>query len=264
MKLLNVIELDVCESTNDEAWKYVPKGNDEGVADFCPTVVLTHRQNKGRGRQGRAWESESEGNIMVSLAMAAPEKNLSWLPLAAGVAAAQALVHACEIAGCTKLEGLHLKWPNDVMWEGAKMGGILCESRFAGERAIGAVVGFGLNVVAAPVLEGLRTSSVLEHVLKKRDLSPTLVAAMRWFLIREWALRLLDWTTQLSEGRTEKLRQTWKTYAQLERFPELKVHDREGALVKLKALDLSEDGKLRARTADEGKIVLLDQADTIG
>lgn len=259
MKLLNIIEFDVCDSTNDEAWKYVPKA--ESAADLCPTIVVAHRQSRGRGRQGRAWESDAEGNILVSLGMAAPEKNISWLPLAAGVAAVEAIGHACELAGCTGLEGLHLKWPNDIMWEGAKMGGILCESRFSGERPVGAVVGMGINVVTAPALDGVRTSSILEHVLKGSAVNPALIAAMRWFLIREWALRLLSWSSEISEGRTERLREAWKTCAKLDRFPDLKVHDRSGELVKLKALDLEADGKLKASAS--GKIVLLDQADTI-
>lgn len=262
MKLLSITEFDVCESTNDEAWKFVPRDQKE---DFSPTLVITHRQTKGRGRQGRPWESSMEGNILASLAMPAPERNLGWLPLAAGVATIEALQHACELAGEAQLDGLHLKWPNDILFNQAKMGGILCESRFSGEQALGAVVGLGLNITAAPQIEGVRTASLVKDVLThvKQPLNPKLLAAMRWFFLREWALRVLSWTSEISDGKTEKLRDTWKKYAKLEHFPDLSVHDRAGKTVKLTAIDLEADGRLKASTRDDAKIVFLDQADSI-
>jgi biotin-[acetyl-CoA-carboxylase] ligase BirA-like protein len=261
MKLLNIVELDSCESTNDEAWKLAPRSPSE-QADFCPTLIVTHRQTKGRGRQGRSWESEVEGNILTSLVMAAPEKNLQWLPLAAGVAAVQALQHACEVAGQKQTADLHLKWPNDILWKQAKLGGILCESRFSGDRALAAVVGFGLNISAAPTIEGVETASVVHDILNDKT-SPTIIAAMRWFLLREWALRVMGWSAELSDGNTDKLREEWKKLAKIDRFPELSVHDRTGNLVKLKAVDLEQDGRLKASMQENAKIVFLDQADSI-
>lgn len=274
MKIFGLLEFDVCESTNDEAWKLFSRTGDSAQApaeDFCPTVVVAHRQNKGRGRQGRAWQSQIEGNILASLAMQAPERNLGWLPLAAGVAAIEATHHACQLAGAgvdaSTLEGLRLKWPNDVMWNDAKLGGILCESRFTGERAVGAVVGMGLNVAGAPAIGGLKTASLVQDALAGSGglANPALVAAMRWFLIREWALRLLSWSAELSderEGGLERLRAAWKKFARLDRFASLTVHDRSGLTVRLKALDLDADGRLRA-VAENGAIVHLNQADSM-
>lgn len=249
--MITIIELDECESTNDEAWKYAPQ----------TTLVVAHRQTRGRGRQGRSWASGLYGNVMVSLAVAPPEKHLTWMPLAAGVAAVEALEQTCSLVNQPLDPRIRLKWPNDILFEDCKMGGVLSESRVIGERANALVIGLGLNFIEAPKIEGIKTASLLENTLNT-NLSSTQVSAMRWFFIREWATKLLAWNRELSAGNAQLLRDTWLNRAKLDQYPDLTVHDRKGTLVQLHALGLDGDGRLRARISNS-KIIVLDQPDSI-
>ena len=117
------------DSTNRLAADLARAGAPDGV------VVGADHQTAGRGRRGRTWESRPGASLLVSVILRpAP----ALVTLAAGVAAAE----ACEaVAGVA----VGLKWPNDLLLEGAKLGGILSE--LVGDAA---VVGLGLNLAWAP------------------------------------------------------------------------------------------------------------------
>ncbi|WP_407569530.1 biotin--[acetyl-CoA-carboxylase] ligase [Deinococcus altitudinis] len=117
-------------------------------------VVLAEHQTAGRGRRGRVWEDrgaqadtapDTARNLTFSLLLPPqPELNrLSLLPLAAGVALAQATQALAGVGG--------LKWPNDLLGpDGRKLAGILLEADLRGEEVTRAVLGIGLNVGSGP------------------------------------------------------------------------------------------------------------------
>jgi BirA family biotin operon repressor/biotin-[acetyl-CoA-carboxylase] ligase len=111
----------------------------EGVADGAE-ALLVEGQSGGRGRRGREWRSPLASNLYLSLARryAGGLARFGGLSLAAGVAVAEAL-HSLDVA-------VQLKWPNDLVVDGRKLGGLLVEG--GGEHAgpARAVVGLGLNV----------------------------------------------------------------------------------------------------------------------
>lgn len=127
--------LPVTDSTNTHLKECATQGATSG------TVCLAEWQRAGRGRQGRAWVSPFGCNLYLSLLwrFAAGPAALTGLSLAAGVALAQA------VRDCVGGE-LGLKWPNDLLWAGCKLGGILVE--IAGETSgpSHAVIGVGLNI----------------------------------------------------------------------------------------------------------------------
>nr|WP_054668097.1 bifunctional biotin--[acetyl-CoA-carboxylase] ligase/biotin operon repressor BirA [Stenotrophomonas acidaminiphila] len=104
-------------------------------------VLLAERQTGGRGRRGRHWASPLAANIYLSVSrsFAGGLSRMGGLSLAAGVAVGEAL-HALGFAAAG------LKWPNDVLVDGRKLGGLLVEGggEFAGPAR--AVIGLGLNV----------------------------------------------------------------------------------------------------------------------
>ena len=108
-------------------------------------LLAAETQSAGRGQRGRRWHSAPGLDLTFSLArhMARPARELAALPLVAGVAAADAL-RALGVP-------TSLKWPNDLVVAGAKLGGILVETRAdaAGTRV---VVGIGINGVHRPAL----------------------------------------------------------------------------------------------------------------
>ena len=113
----------------------------EGASTDDPQALFAEAQTAGRGRRGRDWRSPFGANLYLSLAwsFAGWPPKLGCLPLAVGVAATRAL----SAAG---LDGVQLKWPNDLRIGEAKLGGILIESRSEIGGACRVVIGLGLNV----------------------------------------------------------------------------------------------------------------------
>ena len=125
-------------STNDIAKRLALDGAPDG------TVVLADQQLQGRGRQGRSFASPAGVGIYMSL-MLRPRVEISILPqltLVAAVATAEAI----EETGSLSVE---LKWPNDIILEKKKAGGILTESLIQPGLPPAAVIGIGINVNTA-------------------------------------------------------------------------------------------------------------------
>ena len=134
------IEID---STNASAKAALREGADR-------LWIVADIQTAGRGRHDRRWVSPA-GNLHATLALANPceQKQLPLMGFVAGVALARA-VRSLAVA----LEGrAQLKWPNDLLIDGAKASGILLEAAPDARGGSGLVMGIGVNVVEAP--EGL-------------------------------------------------------------------------------------------------------------
>ena len=125
--------LETCPSTNDVAREMARAGAPEG------TVVTADEQTAGRGTKGRSWHSARGKGLYVSVILRPRTASIALLPLAAGLAARDAVetTHGLEA---------RLRWPNDVVFEGRKLGGILCESAFLGNLPDYAILGTGLNL----------------------------------------------------------------------------------------------------------------------
>ena len=138
---------------------------DEGASEGDWLIAL--RQLSGRGRQGREWHS-LDGNFAGSTLfhLRAGDPPPATLALAAGLA----LIEAVDAAAPGRT--LQLKWPNDLMLDGAKLGGILLE-RF-GDRA---VAGFGVNLTAAPAIED-RPTAHLDGTVTPHTFAPLLAASL--------------------------------------------------------------------------------------
>lgn len=126
------------DSTNSELLRRPPPAT--GVA-----VLLAERQTAGRGRLGRAWASPLGAQVCLSLrrGFAGGLARLGGLSLVAGVAVAEAL------RGCGHAE-VGLKWPNDLVADGRKLGGLLVEGGGEHGGPVHAVVGIGINVDLGP------------------------------------------------------------------------------------------------------------------
>jgi BirA family biotin operon repressor/biotin-[acetyl-CoA-carboxylase] ligase len=188
--------LDRVSSTNDVARQAAREGAPEGL------VVLAHAQTGGRGRHGRTWVSPP-GNLFLSVLLRPRDPgSLSLLPLAAGVAVADAL--EAEGAVC------RLKWPNDVLAGERKIAGILAEASTEAGRVDSVVVGIGVNVNLrtgdAPPEIASRTASLVEETGRAHDVAAVAAAVLgRWVLwydalqadagvVREaWRARSIDW-----------------------------------------------------------------------
>jgi BirA family biotin operon repressor/biotin-[acetyl-CoA-carboxylase] ligase len=167
-------------STNAEAMALALEGAEP------PLWVWAGRQTKGRGRLGRGWDSP-EGNLYASLLLR-PDcrmQAIGGLPLVAGLAAREAIA---ALTDASLAERLRLKWPNDVMLDGAKLGGVLIESLVLDSDMRVVVVGTGLNLASAPSGLDRAVTSVRDHgstVPPDRALAALAEASARWLAV--WA-----------------------------------------------------------------------------
>ncbi len=131
-----LVYLPETASTNDVARELAEQGEPEG------TGVFAEAQTRGRGRAGKsAWLTPANTSIALS-ALLRPRLEPSSLAMLSAMAAVAAVD---AIRAETALDAT-LKWPNDVLVGGRKVGGILVESALAGSRVRYAIVGMGINV----------------------------------------------------------------------------------------------------------------------
>jgi BirA family biotin operon repressor/biotin-[acetyl-CoA-carboxylase] ligase len=156
--------LDETDSTNDEAARQLAAGR------AAPFAILARRQTRGRGRLGRVWHSEANGNLYASFAFRPrlPPGRMQTFTLWMGA-------NLCElIANFTQLSP-GLKWPNDILFDGRKAGGILTEARVDADEIRDLVFGLGLNVnspaSAWPGELGRRAVSLAERAAAPLDLN---------------------------------------------------------------------------------------------
>ncbi|MFD6666010.1 biotin--[acetyl-CoA-carboxylase] ligase [Micromonospora chalcea] len=183
-------------STNADAVAAARAGEPEGL------VVVAERQTSGRGRRGRVWQSPPRAGLATSVLLRpgeadaergwapVPVTGYGWLPLLAGVALVEAVRLLAELDA-------RLKWPNDLLVDGAKCAGVLAEA-VPGEndRPPGIVVGVGLNVTlrADELPEnptGLPATSLQLAGATATDRDPLLRALLR---------SLADWYERWRDG----------------------------------------------------------------
>jgi BirA family transcriptional regulator, biotin operon repressor / biotin---[acetyl-CoA-carboxylase] ligase len=133
---------DTIESTNTRALELAKQEAPEGV------IVAARQQTAGKGRLGRRWVSPTDAGLYISFLLR-PQLDPAvcrLLSFAAGIAVVQALEKTCGFS-------VGLKWVNDIVYGGKKLGGILCEMgpTQTGDKPTAAiVVGIGLNLRLPP------------------------------------------------------------------------------------------------------------------
>ncbi len=130
-----VVVLEEVDSTNARGLVFAESGAPEGLA------VIAEAQTQGRGRLSRTWESPAGLGIYTSVIFRPP-----LAPAAAGLLTFVAALATAEAVERVTGKRPALTWPNDLIMEGKKLGGILTEMAVEGERVRHAVVGIGVNV----------------------------------------------------------------------------------------------------------------------
>lgn len=140
---------DRLDSTNAEGLRRAAAG------EAGPTWILARAQTAARGRRGRAW-SMPEGNFAASLlTIPGPPADAALRSFVAALALHDAFAAATGAPG-----RFALKWPNDVLLDGRKLAGILLETGGRPEGPLALVIGFGVNLVAAPDPAALEPGAV--------------------------------------------------------------------------------------------------------
>jgi BirA family biotin operon repressor/biotin-[acetyl-CoA-carboxylase] ligase len=157
-------------STNTDALEAARAGAAHG------SVYFADQQLAGRGRGDHAWHSAAGAGLYVSVLLCPPmpARRLPLLPLAAGLATADAIR---AVSGLK----VDLRWPNDLMIGARKTGGVLVESKTDASKVTFAVVGIGINVHQRAFAPDLATPATSLDLESRRRVSrqPLLVALLK-------------------------------------------------------------------------------------
>jgi len=207
-----ILHVGQVTSTQDTARAHAESGAGVG------TVIVADTQSEGRGRQGRGWDSPPGGLYMTALLEAGSHANL--LPLVVGVAVAETMRDGFGVDAV-------LKWPNDVLIGGRKVGGVLVDADWSGDRRGIILLGVGVNLnnaipesldeatsLSEETGEEIDVDAFLESLLERLDeLLPTLEddpreALARWEGLSETLGRRIiikDSSGNILEGVAESI-----------------------------------------------------------
>ncbi len=186
-----LLSYDRLASTNDEAKRLAREGAEEG------TVVWAREQTAGRGRRGRQWIG-IQGNLFVSFILRPDCPPAAAAQL--GFVGALGLSDAVAAIAPPGAE-LRCKWPNDVLFNGKKLAGILLESETrAREDLDWLVVGIGVNVVGHPEAADYPTTSLHAEGCAAVDSGMMIEILARHFLI---------WCDRWRESGFAPIRAAW-------------------------------------------------------
>lgn len=194
------------ESTNSVAlgqWRQSVADRDH-PGRWLPRLYVADHQTAGRGRHGRVWQSAGT-SLAFSLSIAwafQNDRRSRLLSIAIGVAVARMLEF--DFAPVRA----RLKWPNDVLIDGGKVGGILLESAVGssavgslapgssgdGSSAIGVVIGVGINIAEVPRLEAVANATPPTSIGRATGRTPS-----RFDVLASVVPSILDTITRLDE-----------------------------------------------------------------
>jgi BirA family biotin operon repressor/biotin-[acetyl-CoA-carboxylase] ligase len=187
-----VIVFEEIDSTVLEARRRAERG------DYGPVWLIARRQTAGRGRRGRSWSS-LDGNLLATYLFTTERApgEIALLGFAAGVAIAET-IEASAGRSCASL-----KWPNDVLIDGAKIAGILIDSGAVSSGGHWAALAFGVNLAAAP--EGLDQPTTSLRTL----LPPDVAAPEPLAFLADLRPALEGWAARTIGEGFGLLRQAW-------------------------------------------------------
>ena len=203
-------------------------------------------QTKGRGRRGKKWVSQSGNGLYLSIILCPETPRVAWsgLSFIASLAVYRALLGFIEDAFKPKCS---LKWPNDILFENRKLAGILLEANSAG-----VIVGCGVNLVNAPVIEHTDFPPIaLDELVTTHLVDPKALACA---VIRQISELYAIWQA----GGMQTILKEWRSYC-----------DMKGRAVRIQTLkdvitgtyvDIGSDGELLVRRAG-GEIVQIHAGD---
>lgn len=201
---LEVIRLEECDSTND----YL-KRNYERLKDRFPVLVTSRLQTAGKGRAERTWFSSRGKGLYSSFGFNLSAKHyLNLLPLVSGISVIKTLQEAGGTANISNCEW-GIKWPNDVLYGGKKIAGILIENVIM-DTQLFCITGIGINLN--------HTKDDFPGELAEKAISLKMVTGLeRNYAVEEinpiLACFFFQWLEKLENGEKEEIIDTVTRYS---------------------------------------------------
>ncbi len=218
------IFLNAVESTNNYANQLVlSKAAEHG------TVVLAQYQKKGKGQQGKSWESEPGKNLLASFIFFPqflPAANQFYLSKMVSLALVEFLK--------TETDEVSIKWPNDIYIQNKKIAGILIENSVKGRNLSSAVIGVGLNLNQEEFVSDAPNPVSLKQITGK-DYNVNMVAEV----ISDY---ICIWYEKIRVGGFNEIDSTY--FNQLFRANEWALFAKHGESFEAKIIEIGECGQL--------------------
>jgi BirA family biotin operon repressor/biotin-[acetyl-CoA-carboxylase] ligase len=248
----DILFYEVTTSTNDKALEIGVNGQ-EG------TVVVADAQDCGRGRFGRQWISPPGSNLYFTVLLKPPlsPRESSLITLMAAVAVA---------SGIREYTGIHaeIKWPNDILVRGRKVGGILTEMKSDMDRVEVVVVGIGINVNMAMNILPRDVRSLSTALIREKGQPVNRIKLLGIILAN-----LEHWYRRVLNGEKDALLKAWQSLdVTIGETVNVKMYNR---VLTGRAEGISDDGELMVRCAPDivekvyaGEVTLVKNANMKG
>ena len=184
----NIEYYSFTDSTNDEACELILNNEAEDGM-----IIITDYQKKGRGRRNNKWLSTPGENLTFSLILKKDPKKLPLLSILSGVAVVKGIKQFTNI-------DCHLKWPNDIILNNKKIGGILIETKNMNNDSY-AIIGIGLNINQQEIPEELIS---IASSLRIENSSPVQREPLLAFILNEFE--------KLYNSNSQQWPALWKKY----------------------------------------------------
>lgn len=185
------LSFDEVDSTNDLVLRWIAKSK-----PIDGTVITSAYQRQGRGQIGRKWMGTPGKNLAYSAVLYPPALEASET-FHAQMALSTAVLHA--VREFSALEGLKLKWPNDLYYGDKKLGGMLVQTSLSGSRVQHLVFGTGININEEDFHESLENPVSLLQITGKRHDHRELVDLLNKYLSDAYKMILDAKWSQVSE-----------------------------------------------------------------
>jgi len=223
----NVLVHQRIDSTHACALRIIEQAETEEII-LPTTLIVAGEQEQGQGRAGRSWASPPGGLYLSWLSAGVDPETVARMPIIAAAAAHEAVSRL-------GIEGVEIKWPNDLLVEGRKLAGLLFHARHGATTWV--VVSLGVNLEQAPTITGgnaAPTTSVAEHVDKGR--TTEWAEAIIRVLVEEIVGGIADPDTSLA---------TWKARLMHQPGAEMTIRIGDGSEIRGRFIGLTTAGHLR-------------------
>ncbi|MBT3189408.1 MAG: biotin--[acetyl-CoA-carboxylase] ligase [Anaerolineae bacterium] len=218
------------DSTNDIALNWM----EEGGQDF--SLVIANEQIKGRGRDGRSWQTPPDSALAFSLLLLPSieeAKNISLFTGLGALALVDALREHYELDA-------KIKWPNDVLVDEKKLAGILVEANWHGDKIKSIVLGMGVNVYANSVPDDVLFPATSLEESRPDSFNKPIRSLLLYQILEAFIKR------RPSLGRGN-LHNAWEENLAF-RGKQVEVTSGNGQVIQGKVLGINLDGSLRLDT----------------
>jgi len=228
----NIVSLKRVDSTNDYLKKQV--ANSKPVPEG--TVILAEEQFAGRGQFDNKWLSQPGQNLTFSILLSP-----SFLPISQQFSLNIAISLAINDVLCSFIgSGCEIKWPNDIIFDDRKLGGVLIENIIRGTNWKYSIVGIGLNLNQTSFPASIKNITSMALIAEKEWILNDVLAHLLTAIDRRYS--------QLKNGGLVLQRQEYR--AKLYRLNTLAVFEREGVRFDAEIIGVTETGLLELKTAD--------------